>query len=76
MMVGRGLGGTGTVSGTGTVVVPGRRYWGDARQVVTTFFRVWVLRWCSFWFLKIEAWCLAPYLIFHLFRNNPDCSFF
>ena len=55
MMVGHGLGGTGTVSGTGTVVVSGGRYWGDARQVVTTFFRVWVLRWCSFWFLEIEA---------------------
>ena len=38
-MVGRGLGGTGTVSGAGTVVVPGGRYWGDARQVVTTFFQ-------------------------------------
>ncbi len=53
MMVGHGLGGTGTVSGYGTV--SGGYYWGDARQVVTTFFRVWVLRWCSFWFLEIEA---------------------
>ena len=55
MMVGRGLGGTGTVSGTGTVVVSGGYYWDNTRQMVTTFFRVWVLRWCSFWFLEIEA---------------------
>ncbi len=50
MMVGRGLGGTGAVSGTETVVVPSGRYWGDARQVVTTSSKVWVPRWYPFWF--------------------------
>ncbi len=56
MMVGRGLVGLGLCLGLGLWWCRVGVYWGgDAGQVVTTFFRVWVLRWCSFWFLEIEA---------------------
>ncbi len=51
-MVGRGLGGTGAVSGTGTVVVPCGRYCGGARWVVIMSFGIPVSRWYPFWFLR------------------------
>src|SRR6266702_2770193 len=76
MMVGRGLGGTGTVSGTGTVVVPCGHYCGDARQMVTMSSEVWVSHWYSFWLLRWRRNVSCLIFVFHPSRNNPDCSFF